>query len=1063
MGRHGDKEIIMGLLNKHRSVPMRRDRNVAATLCVALCEAISKHATLIGLYAGRRPSRLHSVALRRNDMRWVAVMLTLFFTGTAIVLAGDSYPKIWDSWTAAVKLSEQTGTFEQALQQCKIVMKDADDPVMFGRAAMLAADLFIKMDKCRDAHNTLEQIYHSKREFPITMINEALLRDAKLYLQEQNIEAATTLLKRIISNLEDPFNPVEARVILAWCAVQKNDWAMCDSLTLQAVEANSVYQTDERVLTMQAMAALVRHDADRAINLLDGATSVNALQTLAQAYDQQDNQMMAVSIYKKLHDLYPNTPAAENALFQAAEVFMRAGDWLAARSEYNRLLQYFPQTRYAAVVHFRLGWAYLNLMQYNDALAEFRFPVSPQHAGAFQYMEGECLARMGQIDPDKAQQAIHKFHTLAAINLRSPLAPVAKMKAGLAELAKGDTIAAMNSLRQFLALFPKDDLMPAANFMLAMQENASTRAYFLKAIVQAQSNDDIFHAALFELLKQDFETGNYQKIIHSSNMIAASDSADHRSVWQRGVQLMLADAAYFLKHYDVAMQAYERAQSNTPDDISEKAQIGQAWCALQTQAIDSAIVRFETVNYRVSGASKLLARYGLATALYHAQRYEEAIRQYPIDVDSEGVAGNQPLIEKSMFRVAESLYRLQYYNQAIEYWEKLVAQYPESEYAPEAKFKAADTYFQANYFAEADSAFGYILEHYPTNTLAAESSLRMAQGAYNAGHYEIAIERYNSYLTMFPTHDGNKDALEGMQLCYFQLGQTDAASEALAKVVEQAANSDLAADARFRIAGQLFTDGQYAESVVAFKEIVTLYPNTSYAMDAQFSLAKAQMAQEQYDAANQELRRFIQYFPNSTLVPEAYYLLGIGYFNQESYLSALDQFTTLERQYPKSEFLASAMQNIGMCYDRLNQKSKAIEYLQGFLQQYPDVANRNQVQLQLATLMSEIDQVQSAITMCQELMTCKETAIAVEAAFRLGNMNMSLNKYQEAIRAFQWAIKNGSADDYYRLSAIAQLASIYENAGDHEKAIKSYEMLANSTADECWISAARERLQVLKR
>ena len=276
--------------------------------------------------------------------------------------------------------------------------------------------------------------------------------------------------------------------------------------------------------------------------------------------------MMAISIYKKLHDLYPNTLAAENAMFQSAEIFLRAGDWLAARSEYIRLLQYFPETNYAAVVHFRLGWAYLDLLQYEDALAEFRHPVPPNFAGAFQYMEGECLARMGLADPDKAQQAIFKFHTLAAINLHSPLAPVAKMKAGLAELAKGDTLAAMSSLRQFLALFPKDDLTPAANFMLALQETPATCKYFLEAIVQAQSNDDIFHAALFELLRQDYVDGQYQKIIHRSSMIAASDSVDHRSMWQRGVQLMLADAAYYLTHYAVAEQAYQRAQSSNQDD-----------------------------------------------------------------------------------------------------------------------------------------------------------------------------------------------------------------------------------------------------------------------------------------------------------------------------------------------------------------------------------------------------------------------------------------------------------------------------------------------------------------
>ena len=76
---------------------------------------------------------------------------------------------------------------------------------------------------------------------------------------------------------------------------------------------------------------------------------------------------MAVSVYKKLHDKFPGTPEAQQALFQAAEVFMRAEDWLAARSEFKRLLQSGPQN--ADGIHFRLGWIYMNLGELDQALA----------------------------------------------------------------------------------------------------------------------------------------------------------------------------------------------------------------------------------------------------------------------------------------------------------------------------------------------------------------------------------------------------------------------------------------------------------------------------------------------------------------------------------------------------------------------------------------------------------------------------------------------------------------------------------------------------------------------
>jgi tetratricopeptide (TPR) repeat protein len=210
------------------------------------------------------------------------------------------------------------------------------------------------------------------------------------------------------------------------------------------------------------------------------------------------------------------------------------------------------------------------------------------------------------------------------------------------------------------------------------------------------------------------------------------------------------------------------------------------------------------------------------------------------------------------------------------------------------------------------------------------------------------------------------------------------------------------------------------------------------------------------------LRRFLQYFPQSTQIAEAYYLLGISYFNLESFLSALDNFMKIEQEHRETDFYQSSVQNIAFCYNRLGEKEKALKYLQQYIVDNNQADDRFQIYLQMAQLQYENGQIDKAIEVFNKLSHNKDKNIAAEASCNLGEIYVSQNNMEAAIRAFQVAIDKGERDNYYRLNSIAQLAAIYENAGDSKKAINSYELLTQSTTDEQWITAAQERINALK-
>jgi TolA-binding protein len=976
------------------------------------------------------------------------------------VLSAQEANLPWLKYQQAATFYKQNGPTGEIIDLLKEVQNSSKDSVLIGRSILLTASTLERDAEYDKALLELQKFNQPGKNYLETMKSEAWLRSGIIAIKKDDVKSARKYFTNVLEGLSNSFLKREAIIGLAWLNADENNWVKCDSLLELVSESDYSQINDERILILRARHFIATEQYPQAIELLDNLESQSGLYYLAMAHELAGNRIMAVSVYKKLHDKYPGTPEAQQALFQAAEVFMRAEDWLAARSEFKRLLQSGLQN--ADGIHFRLGWIYMNLGELDQALTEFRYQAEAENAGYFKYMEAECLRRQGATDSTRLEKAIILFHNIASIDIRSPLAPLAKLKAAMTEMEKGDSTLALVSLRQFLSLYPKDELSPAVYFLLGVNESERNSQKYFDQIIQQNQKSSFFEVAYFAMQNYDFQRSNYQRVITRNASIPHDTETADKTFWQRANHLLMAESAYFLKHYAQAQAEYDLVMTEKPDDLSEKARIGKAWCALQTSGPDAALPLFKEMRDDLLGENRLLADYGYATVQFIRQEYEEAIKYYPANVNISSYPELNPLVMKSLFRSAQCYYRLQYYLQAIEAWDKLATTYPNSDLAVESLYNIADVYFRADHFSQADSMSQLIIQRYPDHSLAAESYLMLAQSAYNATEYEAAAGRYQTFIDSFPDHQRNKEALEGLQLSYYQLGQLDQASETLQKVIEQTANSDLAIDARYRIAVNHYQEKKYQAAIEAFKEILTLYPNSSYAVDAQFALSKCYIAEGNYQFASQELQRFIQYFPGSPQMPEAYFLLGVGYYQLESYLSAIEYFEQVVQKYAESEYYAPALKNSAWCYDRLQESDKALRSFNTYIQAYPDAEDKNQIKLQIARLYLENGQEPQAISQFTELQKVPITDISMEASYRLGMFYLSKNEVNKAENAFRQTLPEQGGDNYYRLSSLAQLAALYENQGNSQKAISTYQILAASTSEEKWTAAAQERIDLLR-
>jgi tetratricopeptide (TPR) repeat protein len=968
----------------------------------------------------------------------------------------------WEKFEKAASLYAEGGPQEQIRELCLAARKECEDSVLKARAAFLLADL------ARDNHQdneTLEQmreIYEGKDALTGPIAAEAKMRASGILVETGRTDAAMVLLQSVLEEIgAGPFLRNEATIALAQLYAARQSWTIADSLCALVVGNQPAYLNDERVIVLRAQGAISSGKPEEAIQLLADKKGRFALKYLARAYELAGKPIMAVGVYKKLCDLFPQSPEAEEALFQAGEVFMRADDWMAARTQYIRLLELFPESRYIARVRFRLGWVYMNLGQLTEAVAAFRDVTAGPAAPFFAYMEAECIRRQSEVWPEKRQEAILKYNSIVALHYSSRIAPLTKFRAILTMLESRQTQDAVISLRQFRALYPKHPLNPSAAFLLALQAQDGTNNKYFEEILQNKQDDAAFEAAMVALQKRDYGAAKYQDVINRKSRFQGADSVGVINKWCKLHHLLLAESAYYLRQYDMALDEYRLAETGEVDAVSRKARLGQAWCLLQTGNVEPAIVAFSALLDESSGAEYVHAAFGLATGYYHKKDFENAIRTYPVNFDPDANPELSGILALSRFKTGDAYYRLEYYAQAIETWQFLVQQFPESGLAPEALFRTGDTYFQANHFAEAIIALQQLRQNYPDHSLADKSMLKLAQCKFNAGRFEEAVADYEAFVQQYPDNPFFKNVLEGMQLCYYQLGQGEQATAALEKLIEQSPNAILSADARFRLANNYLAAGDQTKAVEAFKEILTMHPGSSYAMDAQFALAQAFYSNRDYPSAAGEFLRYLQYFPESAQKAEALFNLGISYFSIESYLSASDYFGKIISDHPESEFLGPALQNIAWCFDRLGEKSQAEHFFERYLAEYPQTEDRAGVKLQVARLRMESGRREEAIAIFQELGRSDEADTATEAWFRLGMACLETQDVTKAMQAFQQAGKIGPKGNFYRLNAISQLAALYERESQWQRAIASYRDLVENATEESWASAAQARIDEL--
>jgi TolA-binding protein len=440
-------------------------------------------------------------------------------------------------------------------------------------------------------------------------------------------------------------------------------------------------------------------------------------------------------------------------------------------------------------------------------------------------------------------------------------------------------------------------------------------------------------------------------------------------------QFDTAEQYYDLKEYAKAEQVYRTVLDNWPDaDCAIWAQTGIAKSRVCLAGIS--LGSLEDANTAVG---KLIANFAqnpeLAIAVFtvadeyrEIRKYDKAnpLYQYVVDnfsiieqpsrsqilavimsnvaLDKSDAAraaveklidrfSGDPKIGEAVYRIAEEYYGLADFKKAIEYYQLILDNWPESEYAiwgqegvvlsnicldnlhgaqtaieklvadfnnnsalPEALYGIARRFDDSRKYEQAAGVYQQIIQQYPNSSYADKANLEVAkfeiwpyiqaQGDTNTlAAVDQFITDFNtqSYLPKDIFQTGENYYIKALE--YYNEGHDEQVKEYFQKaldlwerIIQQFPSSTVTADAYYFSADSYQRLGEYEKAIECCQNLLANWPNSNHAMRCQVGIAKLNALLGNDAAAQAAIERSIDRFSDHPGLPMAIFRIGGEYY-----------------------------------------------------------------------------------------------------------------------------------------------------------------------------------------
>jgi tetratricopeptide (TPR) repeat protein len=400
--------------------------------------------------------------------------------------------------------------------------------------------------------------------------------------------------------------------------------------------------------------------------------------------------------------------------------------------------------------------------------------------------------------------------------------------------------------------------------------------------------------------------------------------------------------------------------------------------------------------------------------------------------------------------------------------EKIVQDFPRSEYADDALFELGDTYVDINKNDQAMQALKRLVSEYKQSPLINKTYLKLGLIAYNQGSTDEAIGFYKKVFENNPDNQEKKSALAALQEIYVKdLGKPDEFIEIAEKV-----------------------PGGKVDVSTATRDSIT------------FQSAETQFENGNYDRATQGYTQYIAKFPNGSSALRAYFNRAESYFQLKNYTAAMKDYETVVTR-GQSKYTAKSLEKAAFLAEKeVKDYQKAFGFFSQLEKAATTDAQRLDAQLGMMRSAYRTKNTDAVIQMGDKISANAAATKEQKAAaqFYAGKMSFDKKDYDRALTSFNQVIRlsnneqtaearylnsyiyymrrdlavamkmaeassqeNGSFPYWVAKSVMLQ-ADIYSEKGDLSNARLTLEaLLDNYDEDKDIVNEAKAKLEALKK
>ena len=602
----------------------------------------------------------------------------------------------------------------------------------------------------------------------------------------------------------------------------------------------------------------------------------------------------------------------------------------------------------------------------------------------------------------------------------------------------------------------------------------AARAY--RALQNDYPDSELRLDALLGLASAWKASGKLEESILAFEQVA--NQTDDEKVKALAVYL-IGDAQFDIGNYERALEAYERVIRQFPlANEAAPAAYGKGWSLFHLKRYREARdVLFEFAQTYPKAPEAPEALYRAAEAVYlnaesdnDAKQNQEAKSLYEQFLLRYGEEKeNQRLAADAALRIGLCLFRLNKPTEARRQLEKVVQRYPQMESAEEAQFWIGTVLYHEGgsdpeQYKSAIYEFQRLLAAYPDSDFAdgaqyhigrcrlalrqyqeaadsfkpiaddPESALQNA-AAFYLGECKRHLEEYSAALVWYrrvveADSEYEDDALFGTGHCHFALGEYRDAVESYDRVSKMA-DSPLRKTALFELGRSLYRAGRHEDADRTFDAFLNDPAKNDPTAPNDHALYWQTLARNElrrYPEAAESAQRLLSGYPKSSFADDARFYWGEALYWQKRYAEAREQYARLLQTAPDSEYAARAGYNIGWTrFSEAEEETDAEKKRAGY---------------------------QEAVNVWKPIADDPQSALAPRAAYYVGLALLNMKRHDEAIQTFLNAAKtypnSDWADDSQYQAAWARYSrEEYENAlNAFDSFLKKPEFQGSSLAPE---------------